>query len=48
MKKFDANTLNKLLDDILDEYFEDDNVATLGEVIDYVKCKYEEEIKTLG
>ena len=45
--KFTKETLNKLLDSVINEYFADDNESSLGEVIDYVKGLYKEERDTL-
>lgn len=49
--KFTKKTLNKILDEIIEEYFSDDTIENgygLWEVIEYVKPKYKEEINTLG
>lgn len=45
--KFTKTILDEILDKIVDEYFADDNTSTLGEVIDYVKGLYKDEIETL-
>lgn len=44
--KFTKQTLNAMLDRIIDEYFKDDFDGGLWEVIDYVKWLYDEEIDT--
>ena len=46
--KFTKQTLNAMLDRIIDEYFEDDYQGGLWEVIEYVKDLYSKEIKTLN
>lgn len=49
-KEFTQQTLNKLLEEIIEEYFSDDTQRYglgMWEVIEYVKGKYEEEIATL-
>lgn len=46
-KKFSKNTLDALLERVIDEYFAEDNNVSLWEVIEYVKGLYKEEIDSL-
>lgn len=45
--KFTKQTLNAMLDRIIDEYFDDENTEGLWENIEYVKALYADEIDTL-
>lgn len=45
--KFTKQTLNAMLDRIIDEYFDDENTEGLWENIEYVKALYRDEIDTL-
>lgn len=47
MPQFNKKVLNAMLERIIDEFFAEDNQESLGEIIDYVKGLYSEEIKTL-
>lgn len=47
MTKFNKDTLNEMLEKIMDEYFKADNDLGLWEIVEYVKGLYEEEINTL-
>lgn len=47
-KKFTQQTLNSMLDRVIDEYFSDDwQGSGLWEVVNYVQWLYQEEIDTL-
>lgn len=46
-RKFTKITLDSLLEEIIDVYFEDGNTMSIGECIDYVKGVYKDEINTL-
>ncbi|MBU5311885.1 hypothetical protein KQI38_07570 [Tissierella carlieri] len=45
--KFTQTTLNSMLDEIIETFFEEDNCMSLGECIDYIKNNYKDEIDTL-
>lgn len=45
--KFTKQTLNAMLDRIIDEYFDEENTEGLWENIEYVKALYSDEINTL-
>lgn len=45
--KFTKTTLDSLLEEIIEVYFEDDSHMTFAESIEYVKDAYKDEIETL-
>lgn len=45
--KFTKQTLNEMLEMIIDEYFKDDFDGGLWEIIEYVKALYSDEIDSL-
>ena len=45
--KFTKTTLDNMLEEIIDVYFEDDNTMLMEECIDFVKDAYKNEIETL-
>lgn len=45
--KFTKNTLDNLLDEVLQIYFADIGTTPIWEIVDYVKEKYKDEIDTL-
>lgn len=47
MPRFTKEILNAMLERIIDEYFAEDNQESLGEIMDYVKGLYSDEIDTL-
>lgn len=45
--KFNKNTLDEMLEKIMEEYFKVDNDLGLWEIVEYVKDLYRDEINTL-
>lgn len=46
-RTFSKDTLNRILEDIREEYFADDNQLGFWEIVEYVKRLYTDEINTL-